>query len=292
MVSIFVSIASYRDPDLVNTVRSAYENAKHPHLLFFSIFSQAPDDEHADLSFIPEKNIRYVKVSHEESKGACWAREIASRDIVGSYFLQVDSHSRFRMHWDTMVIAAYKRSQAFYGNRIFLTHYPDPFQLSEDGSDRLMPMEGHYKLNAFWHEGSKMIQGQWADTVDTQHGDEQYFMSANCLFTEADYMREVPYDSELYFTGEEPSLAIRAYTRGFRLISPNVKFMYTNFKRERPLHWNDHSEWWELNQKSYKRLERIMKGEDLGIYGIGSKFLYEQYQKITGIDLQSKDYAI
>jgi hypothetical protein len=30
----------------------------------------------------------------------------------------------------------------------------------------------------------------------------------------------------------------------------------------------------------------------LGIYGIGSKFLFEQYQKVTGIDLSDKKDTI
>ena len=293
MVNIFISIASYRDPDLVNTVRSAYENATQPDKLFFSILSQS--DMHPDLSFVPTKQLRYLQVSHEASKGACWAREITSRQLKGTYFLQIDSHSRFRKGWDSLVIANYRRAQAYYGERIFLTHYPDPFELKEDGSTAYLGMPEHYKLNAYWHDSSKMVQGEWALTEDTEHGDEQYFMSANCLFTRTEFMQEVPYDSELYFTGEEPSLALRAYTRGFKLISPVVKFMFTNYNREnskRPLHWNDHNDWWQLNQQSYKRLERIMKGYEMGVWGIGSQELYEDYMSRTGIDLRVQDYNI
>jgi len=250
---------------------------------------------HPDLSFIPSENLRYLQVSHEVSKGACWAREITSRQLKGTYFLQIDSHSRFVKGWDSLVIANYRRAQAHHGERIFLTHYPDPFELDSEGNAKLLPMDEPYKLNAYWHDGSKMIQGEWAVVEDKLYGDEQYFMSANCLFTRTEFMQEVPYDGLLYFTGEEPSLALRAYTRGFKLISPVVKFMYTNFNREnydRPLHWNDHSDWWELNKESYKRLERIMKGEDMGIWGIGSQELYEQYMERIGIDLRLQDYAI
>jgi hypothetical protein len=141
-----------------------------------------------------------------------------------------------------------------------------------------------------------MVQGEWADVVDTANGDEQYFMSANSMFAEVKLMQEIPYDAELYFTGEEPSLALRAYTRGIRLISPTIKFMFTNYNRpnsKRRLHWEDHPQWHELNRKSYDRLKQIMSGDTtLGKYGISSKFLFQQYQRVTGIDLAQKSQSI
>jgi hypothetical protein len=93
---IFLSIASYRDPDLINTVKSAYENAKNKESLFFSVFSQAENEEHPDLSFIPESQIRYSKTHWSESKGACWARSRSTNNLKEKYFLQIDSHSRFK----------------------------------------------------------------------------------------------------------------------------------------------------------------------------------------------------
>ncbi|MEI7674866.1 MAG: GlcNAc-transferase family protein [bacterium] len=295
---IFVSIASYRDPDLINTVKSCYSNALNKDDLFFSIFSQAEDLEHSDLSFIPESQIRYLKSSWQESLGACWAREKATQDIIGNYFLQIDSHSRFVKNWDKLIIDNFLNAQNFWGNRIILTSYPDPFELNEDGSDKLIDYPTLKKLQAFWDEGSKMIQSnsQWPDVVDINNGDEIYFLSANCLFSTSEIIKEIPYDKLLYFTGEEPSLAIRAYTRGIRLISPVVKFMYTNYNRpnsKRTLHWEDHSSWWELNKCSYERLQLIMTGDlTLGDYGIKSQLLFDQYQKITGINLLEKNFVI
>jgi hypothetical protein len=284
---ITISIASYRDPDLVNTIRSAIDNAKYPDQLFFSVFSQAEDSEHPDLSFV--KNLNYQKAHWSESLGACWARERANRDLTGDYFLQIDSHSRFLPNWDKLLVLAYKKAQSFWGNRIFFTNYPDPFELDVNGDAVTLAQPTFFKLEAYWHEEARMVQGKWADVEDTINGDEQFFMSANSMFSEVRLMQEVPYDPELYFTGEEPSLALRAYTRGIRLISPTVKFMFTNFNRpnsNRRLHWEDNPSWHELNDKSYSRLKKIMSGDKtLGKFGIGSTYLFNQYQKITGINL-------
>lgn len=295
MPKLLVSVASYRDPDLANTIRSAYDNAKHPEQLFFSVFSQAEENEHPDLSFVPESQMSYKKAHWSESQGACWAREIANRDISGDYFLQIDSHSRFLPHWDKLITSAYKKAQGFWGNRIILTRYPDPFELDDNGNAELFSQPNFFKIETYWHEPSEMVASRWADVVDTTNGDEQFYLSAGCIFTEVSLMKQLPYDPELYFVGEEFSMALRAYTRGIRLITPTVKFMLTNYNRansKRRFHWQDHEQWHQLNRKSYERVGKMMDGNLTDIYGIGSKFLFEQYQKLIGIDFASKRQII
>ena len=50
-MKIFIQIASYRDPELVKTVKSAIENSKNPKNLVFGIARQFhPDDKFDDLS--------------------------------------------------------------------------------------------------------------------------------------------------------------------------------------------------------------------------------------------------
>lgn len=291
--TIFISIASYRDGELIKTVRSAWDNARFKDSLFFSIVSQAEDEEHPDLSFIPENQIRYVKVHWKETKGACWAREIASRDIHQKYFLQIDSHSRFRPDWDVILVDGYKSYQTKWGNRMVLTNYPDSYSIDwETGEDILSQWPVEYKLRAEWDEGSRMVQARWEECQPEDFGHEVFFVSANNLFCESTIIQEIPYDNQLYFTGEEPSLALRYYTRGIKIISPSIKYMYTNYDREnakRPLHWVDNGDWWKLNKSSYQRLAKIMTGDmSLGIYGIGSMELYKEYQQRANLVLEDK----
>lgn len=293
--TISVSIASYRDLDLIKTVKSCINNAANPENIYISIFSQAEYDEHPDLSFINENNIMYKKVHWSESLGACWARSYSTNNISTKYFLQIDSHSRFKKDWDQAIINSYKKSQIFWGERIIVTNYPDPFEIDwTEQKDLLIDYPDLRKTDVFWDTNSRMIQAKhdWGIVKDKEYGDEVFFMSANSLFCLSEIIKELPYDKELYFTGEEPSMALRAYTRGIKLISPTVKYMHTNYNREnqkRRLHWEDNDTWWKLNQKSYLRLSKIMCGDlDLGIYGIGSYSLFEEYQDKTGIDLISK----
>jgi hypothetical protein len=296
--TIFLSIASYRDPDLRNTIRSAYENAKYRNKIFFSVHSQAEENEHPNLSFIPKENIRYVKKHWSESLGVCWARQIANQHTTSSkYFLQIDSHTRFEKDWDSKIINAYKKSTEFWGETIILTTYPHSFTIDKETKEERLG-RGHevQKITGYWNKEAKMLWGKSTGNVvqDTVYGDESLFLSAGFLFSTSETMQKLPYDSELYFAGEEASLFIRAYTRSIKLICPPQNFLYSNYDREVPdrnLHWEDVTTWSELNSKSYKRLKMIMTGDkSLGIYGIESESLFQEYQSKIGIDLTSQDY--
>src|SRR5690606_31241175 len=48
-----------------------------------------------------------------------------------------------------------------------------------------------------------------------------WFLSAHFLFTYGQWIKEVPYDPELYFEGEEDTLAVRSFTHGWDLFHPH-----------------------------------------------------------------------
>ncbi|MEZ5416717.1 MAG: GlcNAc-transferase family protein [Vicinamibacterales bacterium] len=57
------------------------------------------------------------------------------------------------------------------------------------------------------------------------------------------FVTDVPYDPDLYFTGEEITLAVRAYTHGYDFFHPRqviVWHEYTRNYREHK-HWTDHT---------------------------------------------------
>ena len=60
-MKIFIQIASYRDPQLIPTIKSCIDNSKNPHNLVFSIARQFnPEDKFDDLSeFESDKRFKY-----------------------------------------------------------------------------------------------------------------------------------------------------------------------------------------------------------------------------------------
>lgn len=293
-MGIFVSIASYRDPDLINTVRNCYEQAYDKDGLFFCIVSQADYEEHPDLSFIPESQVRYICVPWQKSLGACWAREIASRRIDKEYFLQIDSHSRFVDNWDKIVIEKYNKCEKYWGDMVF-THHPNGFERI-DGKD-VYENKIQEKPNfstAVWSDEARMLQPVWYFTEPSQYGYESFYVCANSFFCRSEIIKKVPYDKELYFIGEEPSLTLRLYTRNIRVINPPMNYMFhmynpPNKKVKRNLHWEDNQSWINMNKRSYERLAKIMTGDmSMGIYGIGSIQKYQEFKDRIGVELDQK----
>lgn len=293
MSGINLSISSYRDPELLPTVVSALVNAKYPDALHFTIVSQAEDEEHPDLSFIPEEQLTYHKIHWSQSKGACWAREIGSRYIPSAFFLQTDSHSRFKQDWDKIIVDSYLESRKHYGDIVFTT-YPEGYKVKEDGEDELHYRDTPLKIVPVWNDGEKMVGPSFHTASSNPFGDEVYYLSANSLFCFRELIYRVPYDPFLYFYGEEPSLGLRFYTRNIKLINTPVNFMFHEYKAswegpKRKLHWEDNQEWHKLNYQSYDRLAKIMTGDkSLGVYSIGDEDLYLEWISRTGVELRDK----
>lgn len=293
-VGIFISIASYRDPDLINTVRNCYEQAYDKDGLFFCVVSQADFEEHPDLSFVPENQIRYIRIPWQKSLGACWAREIASRRIEKEYFLQIDSHSRFVKNWDSLVIKKYNQCEKYWGEMVF-THHPNGFERT--GGKDIYNQKIQEKPNfstAVWSEEARMLQPVWYFTEPSEYGYESFYVCANSFFCKTKIIEDVPYDKDLYFIGEEPSLTIRLYTRNIRVINPPMNYMFHMYNPDakrvkRRLHWEDNQSWFNMNKKSYERLAKIMTGDmSLGIYGVGSIKKYQEFKEKIGVDLDQK----
>jgi hypothetical protein len=102
---IFISLACYRDPEIIPTVRNAYNKAQNKHLLVFGVYAQmAPTDNKIDLSFIEDKEqVRLLVKDNTKARGPSYARYIIYNKLYKDelYYLQIDSHTRFAENWDT-----------------------------------------------------------------------------------------------------------------------------------------------------------------------------------------------
>src|SRR5271155_5114869 len=103
-MTIFISIASYRDSQLGPTVHDCIAKADHPEELRFGIcWQHAPDES---LPFGDDARFRVIDVDHMSSRGVCWARSEITRLVDDEdWYLQLDSHHRFVPGWDTELIA-------------------------------------------------------------------------------------------------------------------------------------------------------------------------------------------
>ena len=74
--TIFVQIASYRDPELLHTIKDALDKASNPDRLVFGICWQHSTEDAWDSleQYQNDPRFRILDVNYKEAQGACWAR--------------------------------------------------------------------------------------------------------------------------------------------------------------------------------------------------------------------------
>ena len=293
---IFVSIAAYRDPQLVPTVLDCIEKSGDPEGLRFGIcWQRGPEEE--PLPFRDDPRIRVLEVDWRESRGACWARAEVMKLWQGEdWFLQVDSHCRFASDWDAKLLQA---TMATGSAKPVLSTYGTPF------TPRANPAENEIlQLDQF----QIIFQGFTADGLlqlrpatfplgrKSNRPVRARFLSAGFLFAEGGFVEEVPYDPELYFLGEESTMTVRAFTHGYDLFHPVEPIVWHDyFRHDAKRHWGDHTEanlvarsWSELDRKSRDKVQRMLLGEAVDSFGLGSERTLEEYEAYAGVSFRQR----
>ena len=133
---IFVSIASYKDSDLINTINDLYYKAKNPKKVFVGVFIQDTFDQINKINILLDsnnhpysKNIKIKTIFFEQAKGCGWARNIISKELYNGedYFMCVDSHSRFLKDWDEVYIQKYKNAP----ENAVISVFPQSFEFGQ-----------------------------------------------------------------------------------------------------------------------------------------------------------------
>ena len=138
--TIFVQIASYRDPQLIHTLRDMLDKAKYPANLVIAIcWQHNKDDEWDTLSeFHNDKRFKIIDINYKDSNGVCWARNAVQQLYNGeTYTLQLDSHHRFNNNWDDELIKMLKKLQKDGHKKPLITGYIPSFDPDNDPEARV-----------------------------------------------------------------------------------------------------------------------------------------------------------
>jgi hypothetical protein len=301
MDKIFISLAAYRDPDLINTVKSFYNNAENKERLFFSLVSHEDVENIFDFGFIPKNQISYQKIDYRLADGACSGRHLANSLLSKKYkyFLHTDSHSRAKKNWDSLLVSEYLRCSKKWGDEYIFTKYPHGFTIDWGtngiGADKInLDNESAHKVVPVWDEIESVYLLRWQDIEDLEYGDRVYGFAANFAFGSVLAFMKAPYDPYLYFLGEEISLGLRLSAKGVNLVAPTINAIWTNYDRDngkRNFHWIDNKIWGLRDKSARIRLNQLFHGEDLGVYGLQDNMKeYRKLQSEMGLDFESKDY--
>ncbi len=296
MPKIFVSIASYRDPELLPTLRDLFANAKNPNDIHIGICWQRDASESLE-EFEGDTRLRVIDIPYKAARGACWARYAIQQLYDGEdYYMQLDSHHRFVEDWDEKCIQMIQQLQAKGHAKPLLTGYISSFNPRKDPQERIQT-PWRMVFDRFIPEGAVFFLPESIDNFrELTEPEPARFYSAHFMFTVGSWGTEVMYDPEYYFHGEEISLAARSFTWGYDLFHPHMIIAWHEYTREgRTKCWDDDPIWVRRNDHCHARNRKLfsMDGavyvpEEFGKYGFGPVRSLREYEKYAGLEFKTR----
>lgn len=281
---IFVALPVYRDPECQWTVRDLFRKAAHPERIFVGICWQHLDgdvDRHCFMLQTRPSQVRVRSYLASNVKGLGWARGVAHSLWEGEeYVLQIDSHMRFHVGWDEALIEML--GQCPSDKPVLTTHpacYEPPDRLTCQVIRLGMGPRDSYGLfspsSASFEQDTPLLH---------------YLFAGGFQFTRSALYREVPYDPDVGFWGEEVAYSARAFTHGWDAFAPHRCLIHHYYLREgmpRPSDDNPQAPDWEA--RSIDRLRHLLgvsRAEDPSLtagldspFGFGSSRTYQEFQE-------------
>lgn len=229
--TIFVSIASYRDPECQFTVRDLFAKAAHPERIFAGICWQADPEADRDCFIVDPPypdHVRSLRFLPWESKGGCWARAKAlSLAQNEDYVLQIDAHMRFMPGWDNDMIEILNRCPS---PKAALSTCPAPYT----PPNNIIGMEGHLTVTLVTQAAG--VNGMQPISLGGNRRPLSHirmngplptpFITANFLFGPRQMFQNVPCDPYLFFRGQESTYSLRLWTHGYNVYQPDKNLLH------------------------------------------------------------------
>lgn len=303
--NIFISVACYRDPEVIPTVKDAFEKAKFKSNIIFGVYAQMSDEDPTlEFNSIPREQLRLLVKPHTNARGPSYARYIIYNKLYKGemFYLQIDSHSRFVIDWDEQLVEMLLSLKA---NSVIST-YPKGYDLNKSHILPAYTTSNVLKLKKI-RNGVPVLTSSIERLTKPKRN---YFWAAGYSFCYGAIFKIVPFDPNLknLFWGEEFLVSLRFFTKGINIYTPHKNIVYTLWSR------NYRHTFWELKKiigskfeiygfLSFLRLIEIGKlfpndlfkekiTIDLDKYGVGDRRTIEEYYKRTGIDnlLKNENY--
>lgn len=295
---IFVAICSYRDSELEHTIADAIKKAKWPADLRFGVVTQGWEG----CGFPQDDRFRLIGCEWWEARGLGWARAQAQTLYDGEEFaLQLDSHHRFEKHWDAKLIKMLEQTGSA---KPMLGSYAGTYEpLNRRKKWDRVP----YKMIAweFSPYGTiKFRPGYIQNWRELNSPIPARFMSGHFFFSLGKWHEEYKFDPEIFFAGEEISMAIRSWTMGWDLFHPHRTVVFHEYLRKHRVKvWEEHTkEAKEAGQIaatqgrrqeiSAKRIRKLLREEDndeiLGQFDLGTVRTHREYELYAGVNFAER----
>jgi [Skp1-protein]-hydroxyproline N-acetylglucosaminyltransferase len=272
--TIFISLASYRDPECAPTLESIFTRAKHPQRVRVGVVDQIDITDGDNVCNQPEipceedplqvlcrynHLIDVYQVPAYLMVGPVLARHIAHRMYRGEYYtMQVDAHVRFVEGWDDDIISQWKSTK---NEMAVLSTYLTDIEGSIDPKTHKSLRRDHNVMCDIQYDGTgsqrrltlkhptKRLEKEAQYGSPTLHP----FWSAGFSFARGHFTVQVPYDQYLpmIFQGEESSIAVRGFTYGYDYYAPERSVTFHIYAMKRNIGRRSRHKFWE-NETLYR----------------------------------------
>eukprot|EP01117_Protostelium_nocturnum_P007208 TRINITY_DN2580_c0_g1_i1.p1 TRINITY_DN2580_c0_g1~~TRINITY_DN2580_c0_g1_i1.p1 ORF type:complete len:430 (+),score=163.04 TRINITY_DN2580_c0_g1_i1:90-1379(+) len=301
--TIFISIASYRDPSCSSTLIDLFEKSSFPHRIFVGIYQQSKEtEENTDcfhnlnqktLGFL--SNMKIMRIDSKDADGPTNARYWCSKMYSGQdYFMQIDSHTRFLEDWDQIQIKMWEDFNVKFPNpkrKLIISGYPMSYNASlSEYPDQYLTWTPCMCNGKF--TSGLLIPGGTIVPVGTVY--EIPFIGAGWIFGPGRMVQDVPFDNSLphLFIGEELMHSVRLWTAGYRIFNPSLGILAHYYLRSnQPKVWDDVSSFWSKGEESKEKVRRaLLFTEENGPFPkfYPPKYQVEQYYKHFGINVTTQ----
>lgn len=283
--TIYVQIAAYRDPELLKTLDDCLSKAKYPENLRIGIaWQHSPYEDWDQLNdYKDDTRFKILDIDYRDARGPCFARHLLNEHYGGeTYTLQLDSHHRFVENWDILLIDMLEQLRKDGYKKPALTSYLPSYDPSNDPAGRVQS-PWVMEFDRFAPEGPVHFLPHTIDNFKELNSPvPTRFCSGHFIFADGSFVKDVPYDPNYYFHGEEINLSVRAYMAGYDLFAPHCVMIWHEYTRNnKKKHWDDHPNWPELDKHSHRHNREI-----LGIDDPSSEKKLEKHERTL------KDYEI
>jgi hypothetical protein len=287
---IFVAIPSYRDRELPATLLDLVAKAKWPGNLRIVVAWQFGRGETLPRSVRTLKNVEIIPVPADQSLGPNWARRMLQDRYDGEEFtLLLDSHHRFVPGWDQAAREMFDGLRKICAKPI-LTAYLPPYDPARDPRGRKREVLKIYPLHRTSGLLTHLTGRRLALWRTLRAPVPAAYASLHFLFAEGSLHREILFDPEIYFFGDEVFTGLRAFTHGYDLYHPHRILGWHLYDRAtRTPHWDDHAEWRLAESLSFEKMRAILSGKVHSHGLFASVRSVRAYEKHIGTSLIERD---
>jgi len=251
--NIFVSIASFRDNEAIDTILNLYMNAKNPNSIFIGICQQ--NNINIDLDIIHnlhfniynnyKNNIRIIRIPYYDASGPYFARYLCASLIDFNnedFFLQIDSHTTFIENWDQILIDMYYEIiNTGLSNKPIISYHPkNKIYINNEDDNNYLKVPVFSGVKFIKEKGVFILDASIYTNTNTYI--KTPYSAAGMIFSSSLLLKEVPFNLKLthLFDGEEIYNSIRFYLNDYDIFIPKINIIFHEYTRkDKPKFWDE-----------------------------------------------------